>query len=89
MTIRDLCYELYKLDWMKQISREEIADTYKECYQEGWDSYDDFIFECGYGGSLYVCYDEFLGAEYLDKEYIKSLLDNDELYQEYLEDIKV
>lgn len=84
MTIRHLCYELYKLNWMQQISRERIADTYKNCYQEGWDSYDDYIFECGYDGSMYACYDEFLVHEYLDPTYVKELLDNDELYQEYL-----
>lgn len=90
MKIRELCYELYKIDWMRRISADRIADSLKEFYQDCNDisdySYEDFINENGYNGDLYVCYDEFLGAEYTDEEYMRGLLDNDMLFAEYVQD---
>ena len=42
--------------------------------------------EIGFNGEIYVCYDEFIDNEYQDKKYIRSLLDNEELFEEYLEE---
>lgn len=91
MYIADLCYELYKIDWLRRISPDMMMDTVKN-YYEGYRGYsdcynlDEYIFDNGYAnGCLYVCQDEFLGAEFQDREFMKSLLDNDALYSEYLE----
>ena len=91
-SIRILCYELYKLEWMRRISVERQKDAMKNWYQETDESersyykFEDFVNDNGYDGELYVCFSEFLGAEYRDKEYIRALLDNEHLYQEYLDD---
>ena len=92
--ISDLCYELYKLDWIRRISAERQMDAMKDWYQEvaPEDREDispaDWIFDQGYQGELYVCKDEFLGAEFLNEEYIKGILDNDELFAEYKSSFK-
>lgn len=91
MLICDLCYELYKIDWERRISPERKMDSWKNCFEEEAyevEDYENYLDEAGYDGELYVCHDEFLDAEYLDKEYIKGLLDNDKLYAKYLADIK-
>ena len=91
MKIYELCYELYKIDWMKRISAERQADALKNWFEETDDkneyTFDSFISEHGYDGELYVCFDEFLDNEYLDREYIEALLDNDCLYEMYAEDL--
>lgn len=92
-TIRGLCYELYKNDWMRRISAERKADALKNWYQETpiWNRTvyppSSYIEENGYDGEYYVCFEEFLEAEYQDSDYIKSLLDNEQLYTEYQEDL--
>ena len=95
MTIRELAYELYKMDWMRRIScgvqMEVLEEYYQETdkdYQKEY-SFEDYVFEKGYHGQLYICYNEFLGAEYLDESYMRSLFyKNDELFKEYQEDLK-
>ncbi len=91
--IRDLCYELYKIDWMQRISARAQMEECIRCYQENqvdeFFSLSEWIFEQGYGGSLYVCYDEFLHAEYLDKEYIFYLIgDAEDVKEAYLADLE-
>ena len=95
MTIRELSYELYKMDWMRRISCDIQMDTLKDYYQETTEedrevyTFEDYIFEFGYQGRLYACYNEFLRAEYLDESYMRSLFyKNDELFKEYQEDLK-
>ena len=89
MTISDLGYELYKNDWLRRISAEIKADAIKNYYQEKeLCSLADYIFETGYDGQIYVCKDEFLDIDYLYKGYMKALYGNDELYAEYLADLK-
>ena len=94
MDFRQMAYELYKLDWMRRISTErqmdEVKNWYQECDRAFREEYtwEDWIEDNGYSGELYVCYDEFLGAEYFDREYMKALLDNDELFEEYENDIQ-
>lgn len=89
MNITELAYELYKIDWMRRISAEHQMDVFKNFYQnqEGQEDSEytikDWIEDEGYDGELYVCKDEFLDTEYLDKEYMKSLFDNDTLFKEY------
>lgn len=93
MDIRELCYELYKIDWMNHISHNRQMDALKNYYEELHISYDedytfdDYLFDNGYDGELYVCFDEFLQNEYLDEDYMKELLYNTELINQYEDDI--
>ena len=95
MTIRELAYELYKMDWMRRISCGVQMEVLKEYYQETTEedrevyTFEDYVLEYGYSGQLYVGFNEFLRAEYLDEFYIKSIFyKNDKLIKEYQEDLK-
>ena len=95
MTIRELAYELYKMDWMRRISCGIQMDTLKDYYQETTEedrevyTFEDYVLEYGYSGQLYVGFNEFLRAEYLDEFYMKSIFyKNDKLFKEYQEDLK-
>lgn len=97
MLIKDiqiLAYTLYKIDWLRRISHDRIADLVKNYYEEQKDcSFDDWTIEdyfneCGFNGEMYACFDEFIDTEYRDKEYMQKLLDNSALYDEYLANIK-
>ena len=95
MNIRKLCYELYKIDWKHShmITKEREMDSIKDYYEGLIDNdseytYEDYIEEFGYGGELYVCFEEFCDAEYYDVDYMRTLLDNDKLINIYHEDIK-
>ncbi len=80
--IARLCYELYKVDFMKRISAERQMDALKNAYESG-QYLMDYLEESGYDGECFVCFDEFMNAEFKDEEYIKGLLDNDKLFEEY------
>ena len=92
--ISKLCYELYKVDWKRNnitadIEIDNIKDYYEGLVDNDTDyTYEDYMSEFGYGGYLYACYDEFCESEYLDKDYICGLLNDDKLIQMYLEDIE-
>lgn len=93
--ISRLCYELYKVDWKHShmITVEREMDSIKNYYEDLVDddteyTYNDYLKEFGYDGELYVCYEEFLDAEYMDEDYICSLLDNENLIDMYRKDIK-
>lgn len=95
MNIRKLCYELYKIDWKHShmITKEREMDSIKGYYEGLVDNdseytYEDYIEEFGYGGELYVCYEEFCNTEYYDVDYMRALLDDDELINIYHEDIE-
>ena len=94
MNIRKLCYELYKIDWKhSHITKEREMDSIKDYYEGLIDNdseytYEDYIEEFGYGGELYVCFEEFCDAEYYDVDYMCTLLDNDKLINIYHEDIE-
>ena len=80
MSRRRRAYEAYKLDWMIQHGYtltdliKEVGIYMKECEENIRDSFDDWEFECGFGGEIWACYDEFCENEYQNKEYIKQLL---------------
>ena len=92
--ISKLCYKLYQVDWKRNnittdIEIDNIKDYYEGLVDNDTDyTYEDYVSEFGYGGYLYACYDEFCESEYLDKDYICGLLDDDKLIQMYLEDIE-
>lgn len=92
MNISELGYELYKVDWLRRITPDMMADSIKNYYEEVEDkgeyTFADYIFDNGYGnGCIYVCYEEFSNAEYLDEDYMKELFDNDTLFTEYQKDL--
>lgn len=91
--IKELAYELYKVDWMRRIIPERQAHTIIDYYlnteadfREEY-SLEDYLFDNGFNGEIYVCFEEFLETEYLDKEYIFRLFNIKTLIKEYLEDI--
>ena len=98
--IAQIAYEKYQLDWMKEhnCSLMDIINTMDGIWNDDEDkeelspgnAFEAFEIDCGFNGSIYVCYQEFLGAEYLDEEYMKSLLSDEEFnrYQENIEKIK-
>ena len=90
--IREIAYRKYQLDWMisHKLSVNDIYKVVKEWSEDpdsNMDSFDKYIEETGFNGSLWVCYDEFLEAEYTDAAYMKYLLTPDE-YKKYCKDIK-
>lgn len=96
--ISEIAYELYKQDWIdSNVTQEDRLNTLrkyfkyrKECLENNdeVDSFDEWLWESGYGnGSLYVCYEEFCDEEYRDRDYIRYLLNDTELFLMYCEDI--
>lgn len=94
MDIKRMCYELYKADWKHcHISFERELETIQDYFVGLIDAYteytyEDYLDEFGYNGELYVCYEEFCESEYLDEEYMCSLLGYDDLIIWYKKDIK-
>lgn len=92
--IRQTAYEKYQHDWMishgiREKAINHAVQEYISVTREDRDSetaFSDWLFDQGFDGSLWVCYAEFLGAEYQDKEYMEYLLTEDE-YEKYLADI--
>lgn len=93
MSIKELAYTLYKLDWMRRISYDMKRDFVLNYYIDSKivpsssATLQETLEEFGFDGELYVCYEEFLESEYLDKEYIEILLPREQ-YKEYLKDIE-
>ena len=97
MTIKELAYTLYKIDWMRRISHDRILDFVKTYYDDckinhAHGFHDDpspleALEEFGFDGELYACEEKFLESEYLDKQYMEYLL-NEEQYKDYLEDLE-
>lgn len=95
MDIKELVYELYKGDWKIHhgIFRQQETTALKEYYRYCQDatvkcSFEEWLQEFGYDGGLYAGMDEFLNNEYLDEAYIKGLLDSDDLFQQYQQDLE-
>ena len=92
--IKRLCYELYKVDWKRShmITAEREMDTIKD-YFEGLVSseaeypYAAYLCEFGYDGEFYACFQEFCDTEYLNADYMHSLLEDPKLITLYNEDI--
>ena len=79
------CYQAYILDWMishgrsfgealhiigDSLAGNDDDDDIREKFSQ---AEEHFIYEEGFGGSLWVCKDEFLGAEFKDAEYMEHL----------------
>lgn len=98
-TIQEIAYAKYQLDWMSQhgFSLQDLMQELHEYQYTDPENFDmisepvDEIFagwedETGFSGELWVCFNEFLDAEYQDAEYMKYLLSDSE-YAKYLEDV--
>lgn len=78
--LEDCIYEIYKENWLCEnvpsAERLDIRRQYEIDFLLGEEtrSFEDYIFEEGYNGMLYVCREEFLNAEYEDREFVVSLL---------------
>jgi len=92
--LRRGAYELYKMDWVSRLPQETLMESCREyvrsivsSIQSGEpihdSNYADYLFENGYNGSIYVCFDEFIDAEYRDLEYMTELLQDDALVDVY------
>lgn len=95
--LKEISYELYKMHWKrKHISLEREMATYREYeletleYQEEFGeiiTYEEWLFERGFDGELYACFDEFLDYEYQDTDYMSYLLGHNSVfwkaYKEY------
>ena len=96
MNIRKLAYQLYIIHWKHEHITPEIEmDAWKNYFEDTDDddledqSFEDYLWDCGYSeGTLFVCFEEFLSAEYHDKDFIKGLLDNEKLIELYLKDLE-
>ena len=95
--IRTVAYEKYKQQWFSSqdmtgdLMDKTVADYMEEMLhldESEKCTFSDWLFERGFhNGNIYVCYGEFLDAEYQDKEYMQNLLNEDE-YEIYLQDLK-
>ena len=80
-TVKRKLYEAYKQEWVEEnvtAAMEEEAENEYEELSEDYASFNDYIEENGYQGSLYVCYEEFLDCEYQDEDWIKSHLNSEQ-----------
>lgn len=78
-SLQDLMYELCEYQYADPEDSDAISNPVTEIF-DGWEE------ESGFHGELWVCPSEFLGAEYLDNDYMKCLLTDDE-YTAYQKDV--
>lgn len=93
LNIKFVAYVLYKQHWMKRVSPERQLATVQEYLDSvapedrGDYTLADYIYEQGYNGELYVCYEEFLDVEYKDINFMREILRDEDVWQAYLDDI--
>ena len=93
-TISQKAYGKYQMNWMMShgYSLYDVFDAIKEAIDENnrYDTDDDvfsyirnYFDDQGFGGELFVCFEEFMDNEYKDIEFIYDLLSKEEFF-EYL-----
>lgn len=93
--MRELCYELYKIHWMQGVTISRRMFAWKQYFKDYDASYraatpfQVHIEKAGYDGKMYVSYDEFLETEYRSTDYMKKLLEDNDLYNRYLNDLEI
>ena len=97
MSLSKIVYELYKQDWIDTHTTEKerinsLRDYYSFAKQSidnynKYSSYEDWLSDFGFNGSIYSCYEEFLDNEYNDKEYIFNLLGDAKLFDLYCKNV--
>lgn len=86
MSIDELCYRLYKIDWLERIGTERRLEVLRDYFEEGeGEPYSEYFDERGYQGEIYAGYEEFLDNEFKDEEYMDSLLKREGLKEHYHE----
>lgn len=97
--ISKIAYEKYKLDWMLSHGHTlkdliyELDLIQSELIQNEMEGesiasmFDDWEYGYGFSSEIWACYDEFLNAEFRDKNYMRSLL-NDYEYNCYLKEME-
>lgn len=96
--IQTVAYEKYKLAWMLRLGFtldniiKGLSEQQKVSEEVGEkadlaDSFKNWEMDTGFaGGSIWVCFDEFLENEYRNKEFMQSIL-TDEEFRKYLDDV--
>ena len=103
MNIKEVAYELYKIDWKhNHITPEREMDSLRSfatesvfydkassliSFGDAYTSYNEYLEDTGFSGEIYVCFEEFVDNEYEDEEYIKLLLQDPELINAYFRDL--
>lgn len=77
-------YETYKQEWLDENVSPEMAEEARKEYESEkaeygedfeYSSFEEYVEDVGYGGgSLYVCYEEFLDSEYQDTDWLTGHL---------------
>ena len=88
--VRKLTYEKYKLDWM--VHRNHTLEEFVGLLPNSGSTADkiEFFEETGFSGdgsSIWASYEEFVGAEYRDQEFVHSLLSDAE-FKDYQLDVE-
>lgn len=109
--IRSMLYCRYKKEWredhVSEKARKELYEKWQGLSDEDslyydeddaryYDTFEKYEEEVGYGGEVYVCYDEFIDYEYQDRgwlrrhssdEELKFLCDNDPMLNFTFDDV--
>lgn len=76
-------YNTYKQEWCDENVTPEMAEEARKEYEDEkaeygedfeYSSFEEYIEDVGYGGSLYVCYEEFINCEYQDTDWLTGHL---------------
>lgn len=84
--VHELCYTLYRVRWLQNISMEDKMASVQKYFAENDNPrivYEIWILQHGYDGRIYKTQPEFLETHYRDGEYMKELITDDELWEEY------
>lgn len=87
--LREIAYQRYQLKWMLEHGKslEDLKNKLldgeqfiKDCGDKAtvsgaWDEFEEY----GFDGEIYACYDEFLDNEFRDVDYMKTLLNKEEM----------
>lgn len=79
-------YELYKIDWMRRISPDDLIDARRDYYEGGYPethTFDEYLEEFGFDSQIYACFDEFFENELRDTEYMLNLIGTSEKLKDF------
>lgn len=85
MNITQIAYEKYKLDWMMShgytlvdllVQVRDMQEVHPNLDAVG--AFFEWEDGLGFDGEVWACYDEFMDTEFLDQDYMMSILSVDE-----------
>ena len=92
-SIQKIAYERYQMEWMLThgITMRDLYSVAEDASDFGY-LFEEYLESHGFGcGTLWVCFEEFLQAEYQDIAHMEALLrysgGSEDLFAEYIEDI--